>query len=122
MTRRELFQNAGLAGAATIYAGSANAAARVHPPGRPAATTSGASENLVELTVGEMIIAFDRRYGSISSIRRKGDGSAVNFIGNEHNTPGVDVSNSRWTGDLVTAAWEVTDLNPAAGGVDRKVR
>jgi hypothetical protein len=60
-----------------------------------------------------MIVAFDRRYGSISSITRKGDPLGTNFIGNEHNTPGVDVSNSRWTGDLVTHVWDVTDTNPA---------
>ena len=34
-------------------------------------------------------------------------------MGNEYNTPGVDLSNSRWTGDLVTAVWDVTDTNPA---------
>jgi hypothetical protein len=60
-----------------------------------------------------MIVAFDRRYGSISSITRKGDPLGTNFIGNEQNTPAVDVSNSRWTGDLVTQVWDVTDTNPA---------
>jgi len=74
----------------------------------------GAQENpLVELTAGDMIVAFDRRYGSISSITRKGDPLGTNFIGNEQNTPGVDVSNSRWTGDMVTHVWDVTDTNPA---------
>src|ERR1035438_4565852 len=60
-----------------------------------------------------MIVAFDRRYGSISSITRKGDLFGTNFIGNQHNTPGVDALNSRWTGDLVTSVWNVTDANPA---------
>src|ERR1700733_15294099 len=60
-----------------------------------------------------MIVAFDRRYGSIFSITRKHDPLATNFIGNESNTPGVDPLNSRWTGDLVTAVWDVTDTNPA---------
>ncbi len=60
-----------------------------------------------------MVVAFDRRYGSISSITRKGDSLRTNFIGNEYNTPGVDVANSRWMGDLVTAVWDVTDTNPA---------
>ncbi len=74
----------------------------------------GTLENpLVELTAGDMIVAFDRRYGSICSITRKGDPLGTNFIGNEQNTPGVDVSNSRWTGDLVTHVWDVTDTNPA---------
>lgn len=60
-----------------------------------------------------MIVTLDRRYGSIFSITRKHDAIATNYIGNEYNTPGVDVSNSRWTGDLVTAVWDVTDTNPA---------
>jgi hypothetical protein len=82
---------------------SYNSQAPLGPHGNPA----------VELTAGDMIVAFDRRYGSISSITRKGDPLGTNFIGNEHNTPGVDVSNSRWTGDLVTSLWDVTDTNPA---------
>jgi hypothetical protein len=74
----------------------------------------GAHENpLVELAAEDMIVVFDRRYGSISSIARKGDPLGTNFIGNEQNTPGVDLSNSRWTGDLVTQVWDVTDTNPA---------
>jgi hypothetical protein len=54
-----------------------------------------------------MVVAFDRRYGSIASITRKGDPIGTNFIGNEVNTPGVDPSDSRWTGDLVTTVWEL---------------
>jgi hypothetical protein len=90
------------------------------PPGgaKSVSGTSQASlgphENpLVELTAGDIIVAFDRRYGSIYSITRKGDPLGTNYIGNEQNTPGVDVSNSRWTGDLVTHVWDVTDTNPA---------
>ncbi|MGB8029914.1 MAG: DUF5695 domain-containing protein [Terracidiphilus sp.] len=67
----------------------------------------------MELTAGDMIVALDRRYGSISSITRKGDPLGTNFIGNGSNTSGVDVANSRWTGDIVTAVWDVTDPNPA---------
>jgi hypothetical protein len=92
----------------------------LQPPGdaksvsRTSQTSLGPQENPpVELTAGDMIVALDRRYGSISSITRKGDPLGTNFIGNEQNTPGVDVSNSRWTGDLVTNVWDVTDTNPA---------
>jgi hypothetical protein len=139
MTRRELFKGVGVAGATTLLAvGSGKAkppadqlgqaaqdgelparqlAEAVQHP-EPTSLTShapiGPHENhLVELTAGDMIVAFDRRYGSISSITKKGDPLATNFIGNEKNTPGVDVSNSRWTGDLVTHVWEVNDTNPA---------
>ena len=53
------------------------------------------------LEAGEMVVQFDRRYGSISSITRKNDPLETNYIGNETNTPGVDPSDSRWTGDVV---------------------
>ncbi len=138
MTRRELLRDVGAAGATTLLAvGSGKAITSADPlsqaaagespalesaqaPGRtksvPSASQApvGPHENpLVQLTAGDMIVAFDRRYGSISSITRKGDPLGTNFIGNEQNTPGVDVSNSRWTGDLVTHVWDVTDTNPA---------
>jgi hypothetical protein len=124
MTRRDLLQNVGMAGATTILAvasGKAQLRAdkllQAAPGGEPATLTSQAPvspdrDHLVELTTGDMIVTFDRRYGSISSITRKGDPLGTNFIGNEHNTPGVDASNSRWTGDLVTSVWNVTDANP----------
>jgi hypothetical protein len=60
-----------------------------------------------------MVVTFDRRFGSIFSITRKGDALATNFVGNQLNTPGVDLSNSRFTGDVVTCVWDVTDTNPA---------
>ncbi|MGD1106037.1 MAG: DUF5695 domain-containing protein [Terracidiphilus sp.] len=138
ITRRELLRDVGAAGATTLLAvgsGKATPAAESlsqaagaespapqspQSPGdaksiSPAPQVSlGAHENpLVELAAGDMIVAFDRRYGSISSITRKGDPLGTNFIGNEQNTPGVDVSNSRWTGDLVTQVWDVTDTNPS---------
>lgn len=42
----------------------------------------------------------------------KGDALATN-LGNQLNTPRVDLSNSRFTGDVVTCVWDVTDTNPA---------
>ncbi len=139
ISRRELLRDIGAAGATTLLAvGSTRQQlpAEVlaaegqtgqpssHPPPQstlskgPSSPLSNLSrkpraEDLVEIRTGEMVVAFDRRYGSISSITRKGDSLRTNFIGNESNTPGVDVSNSRWTGDLVTAVWDVTDTNPA---------
>ena len=138
MTRRELLRDAGAAGATTLLAvGSGKAITPADPLNQAAGAESpapelpqsagvaksvfrasqaplGPHENaLVELTAGDMIVALDRRYGSISSITRKGDPLGTNFIGNGSNTSGVDVANSRWTGDIVTAVWDVTDPNPA---------
>ena len=64
-------------------------------------------DRLVEMTAGQMIVTFDKRYGSISSIKRKADEFTTNYIGNETNTPGVDPSDSRWTGDVVSTVWEL---------------
>jgi hypothetical protein len=66
---------------------------------------------LVNLTAGDMIVSFDRRYGSIHSITRKNDPYSTNYIGNERNTPGLDPSDSRWTGDVVTTVWHLTERN-----------
>ena len=139
ISRRELLRDMGAAGAATLLAvgsvrqslpaeelaaegQSGQPSSHPLPQSMPSEAPSPPlsnlprvprSEDLVEIRAGEMVVAFDRRYGSISSITRKGDSLRTNFIGNEFNTPGVDISNSRWTGDLVTAAWEVTDTKPA---------
>jgi len=140
MTRRELFKDVSIAGAATILAvGSGKAGGPVpqcgaqgqqvgqadlgqpgaRPKGGEAApptshTALGPHENhLVELSAGNMTVSFDQGYGSISSITKKGDPLGTNYIGNERNTPGVDTTNSRWTGDLVTQVWDITDANPA---------
>jgi hypothetical protein len=138
ITRRELLRDIGAAGATTLLAVSSSRQAPAEalaaegqtgqPSSHPLPQSTPSKEpspllsnlprgprpqDLVEIRAGEMVVAFDRRYGSISSITRKDDSLRTNFIGNEYNTPGVDVSNSRWTGDLVTAVWEVTDTNPA---------
>jgi hypothetical protein len=61
----------------------------------------------VGIGAGDMLATFDKRYGSLRSITRKGDEFATNFIGNEENTPGVDPSDSLWTGDVVSTVWEL---------------
>jgi hypothetical protein len=138
ITRRDLLKDVGAVGAGTLLGAGvsttklpaeAPAAAQTgQPPTYPFPQTANSEkativsshnpaaphkDDLAELITGDMIVAFDCRYGSIHSITRKGDPYGTNFIGNGINTPGVDVSNSRWTGDLVTAVWEVTDRNPA---------
>ncbi|HEV2490722.1 MAG TPA: DUF5695 domain-containing protein [Candidatus Acidoferrales bacterium] len=118
ISRRELFKDAGAASAATFlgtYASSPEAAqqgSQQSPLERalslPSKELLAQHENYqVQLTAGEMIVAFDRRYGSISSITRKGDEFGTNYIGNETNTPNVDPSDSRWTGDVVSTVWEL---------------
>jgi hypothetical protein len=129
ITRRDLLQNAGIAGATTLLAAVSGRAQPVAdglpqeaetgqpksvPPQLRARAAAGPEpDDLIELIAGDMIVTFDRRYGSIFSITQKGDRFGTNFIGNEHNTPGVDPTNSRWTGDLVTSVWNVTDTHPA---------
>src|ERR1035437_10152250 len=123
MTRRDLLQNVGIMGATTLLS-AASGKARPGADGFIQAAQTGQPEtlppqiafrapvapspdDLVGLSSGDMIVTFDRRYGSIYSITRKGDPFGTNFIGNELNTPGFDDSNSRWTGDLVTSVWNV---------------
>lgn len=117
VTRREFFTDVGAAGATTVLAsGAAKAKPVTQPSGKeptaPAAHPAKREEGLYHLTAGHMQVAFDRRYGSIDSITWQGDPLGTNFIGNESNTPGVDVSDSRWTGDLVATVYEITDTNP----------
>src|SRR5579864_1657557 len=117
ISRRDLFKDVGAMGAATILS----------PLGKTQSGQSGSQQSefdriisqssksllqehenyLIEVTSGEMVVAFDKRYGSIASITRKGDEFGTNYIGNEINTPGVDPSDSRFTGDVVTTVWEL---------------
>ncbi len=121
ISRRELIKNVGTAGAATLLAVPAGAKqaqtqqASQQTPQQAALerVLSQSSKALLaehenyqaEITAGEMIVQFDKRYGSISSIARKGDAFGTNYLGNETNTPGVDPSDSRFTGDVVTTVW-----------------
>lgn len=118
ISRRELFTDAGVTGAATLLGAYASRAATAQQGSGQSALERALAlpskqllaqhENYqVQLTAGEMIVSFDRRYGSISSITRKGDEFGTNYIGNEMNTPNVDPSDSRWTGDVVSTVWEL---------------
>ncbi|MGH9404444.1 MAG: DUF5695 domain-containing protein [Terriglobia bacterium] len=117
ISRRELLRDIGLTGAA----GALSAAQGTAMPAQEErsqtakliATPSPAllddlRQHHVELVAGEMVVTFDRRYGSIFSITRKGDPYQANFMGNEVNTPGADPSDSRWTGDVVATVWELS--------------
>lgn len=120
ITRRELFKDVGAVAATTLLAANvAKAEPATEAPedalaaGQPATQTPQNGNPLFRLKAGEMLVDFDRRYGSIAAITQEGDPLGTNFIGNETNTPGVDPTNSRWMGDLVATVWEITDTNPA---------
>jgi len=122
ISRRDLLRNVGAAGAAGALLTSSGAtllAAGVQEPPQEAQPDQQLAQSSVELLkqhedyttvleTGEMVVQFDRRYGSISSITRKNDPLQTNYIGNESNTPGVDPSDSRWTGDVVSTVWDLT--------------
>lgn len=118
ISRRELFKDVGATGAATLlgaYAGTARGAQQTSQPSSLQRALALSSKELlaqhenyqVEVASGRMTVRFDRRYGSISSITRKDDEFGTNYIGNETNTPNVDPSDSRWTGDVVSTVWEL---------------
>ncbi len=60
--------------------------------------------DLVRLEGGGMIVAFDKRHGTIYSIARDGDPFGTNFLGNSGN---ANQSDPHWTGDLVTTVWDL---------------
>ena len=65
------------------------------------------SKQLVRLTAGKMIVEFDKRSGSIYSIKEKKGKFDTNYIGNVENIPGTDPSGSIWTGNIVSTIWEL---------------
>ena len=121
LSRRDLFKKAGVAGAATLLSvpainaqqdQAAQSGATQTPLQKVLAQSSKTllaehEDYFVEMAAGDMLVTFDKRYGSISSITRKGDEFATNYIGNERNTPGLDASDSLWTGDIVSTVWEL---------------
>jgi hypothetical protein len=117
ISRREMIRNVGAAGATGALLTGPDARALAGPAmsqdQSPAAISRELLEEhenyLVQLTAGEMFVQFDRRYGSVHSITRKNDPYNTNYIGNERNTPGLDPFDSRWTGDLVTTTWQLTE-------------
>src|SRR6516225_4397025 len=118
ISRRDMLKNVGVAGAAGALLtgpGSGLLAARAQSSTQEPQLAQSSVEMLKQhedyttvVEVGEMVVQFDRRYGSISSITRKNDPLQTNYIGNEINTPGVDPSDSRWTGDVVSTVWELS--------------
>ncbi|MGB7434561.1 MAG: DUF5695 domain-containing protein [Candidatus Acidiferrum sp.] len=119
ISRRDMLRNVGAAGATGVLLSGTGATPLLPVKQQSSQQEQGAAQSSVELLrehedhaivleAGEMVVQFDRRYGSISSITRKNDPLQTNYIGNERNTPGVDPSDSRWTGDLVSTVWQLT--------------
>lgn len=129
ISRRELFKDVGTASAAALLVtpvvAKQSQSQQQSEQSELARVLSQSSKALLaehenyqlEMTAGEMIVRFDKRYGSISSIARNGDEFGTNYIGNEINTPSLDTSDSRFTGDVVTTIWELNGpLQPARLG------
>jgi len=129
ISRRDLLRQVGMAGATGVFLTGPGASllaaqeleSQEEQPQKSSLELLKEHEDYVAvLECGEMLVRFDRRYGSISSITQKGDPLETNYIGNEINTPGVDPSDSRWTGDVVSTVWELTndDWNHARIGLN----
>jgi len=61
----------------------------------------------VFLSSGDVVVGFDKRYGTISSITRKSDPYSLNYISNAKNTPAEDGQYGLKTGDLALTTWEL---------------
>ena len=118
ISRRDMLRSVGMAGVSgALLTGpgasllSAQGQESQQPPQSSVELLKEHENYNTTLEAGEMVVQFDLRYGSISSITRKNDPLETNYIGNEINTPGVDPANSRWTGDVVSTVWELTSEN-----------
>lgn len=126
ISRRQLLKNgavAGVAGAVTLST-SWNANAQEQKPRENGYATkellSRHEEHQVSLTSGDVLVSFDLRYGTISSITRKSDPYALNYISNAKNTPEADGNYAFRTGDLALTTWQLLrswqDDDPGPGG------
>lgn len=124
ISRRDLFKDVGTMGAATLLnpigktqSGQAASQQSVFEQIRAQSSKALLQEHedyFIQMTAGEMEVTFDKRYGSIASITRRGDPFGTNYMGNEINTPGVEPSDSRFTGDVVTTVWQLVGKYQAA--------
>lgn len=83
--------------------------------------TPPAPGDLCQLSSGEMVATFDRRLGTIFSIRSNKDPLATNFLGNVKNTRGAELGDTLWTGDVVGTCWDlktahwIREMSPLPG-------
>ena len=127
ISRRQLLKHgavAGVAGAVTLGTSwNANSQDQEPDASRLIATKDlleRHEEHQVSLTSGDVVVSFDLRYGTISSITRKSDPYALNYVSNAKNTPELDGNYVFRTGDLALTTWELLrswqDDDPGAGG------
>jgi hypothetical protein len=65
-------------------------------------------EDLARLESGDLMVAFDRRDGSIYSLESASDQLHTNFVGNATNTRGIRLHDPFWTGHVISAVWAAT--------------
>jgi len=106
LSRRHLLKSIGTAGIASLVPG-ATAAQVTQPHSIPAASRATNKSDLVRLSSGRMIAVFDRRNGTLYSITEAHDALGTNFLGNSDNTLDLENGDTHWTGDVVTAIWEL---------------
>lgn len=99
MSRRDMLRNVGVVGATGVLLTGPGYTSLFAAQGQEQRQEQELAQSSVELLkeqenyitvleAGEMLVHFNRRYGAISSITRKGDPLETNYIGNEDNTPG----------------------------------
>lgn len=103
MSRRELIRD--------VSAASLTFAATAAGEEQGQEQVASGNGNFIRLEDGDMVVIFDMRYGSIRSIANRRDPMQLNFIGNKENTPGLDPSDSRWTGDVISTTWDLRNLD-----------
>jgi hypothetical protein len=130
-TRRSLLKNVTAIGATSFVA---SVSAPAEGAGLPQSSVgrqspdgmAGNAVDLVKLAAGGMVVNFDRLSGTIYSITKEGDRLGTNFLGNAHNTRGVDLGDILWTGNVVSTCWDLKTPDwvremPAGPGAPYKI-
>lgn len=74
----------------------------------PARAGQSAQEDfIVRLANSRMIVEFDRRTGTLYSLREAGGRFGTNYFGNTTNHPGSAYDDPAWTGNIVATVWEL---------------
>ncbi len=110
LSRREVLIALGGVGTAPVLS-AAKLAADEGPtvPGQTAGESARHSRraDLVRLDSGGVVATVDRRLGTLYGVSLDGDPFRTNFLGNSDNTRGAAVGDTHWTGDVVTAVWDM---------------
>jgi hypothetical protein len=110
-SRRKLLKTVSAISVVPLFAGMGSQAEDGHSVAGGASSTlyerATRKEDLVELTSGEFVAAFDKRNGTLYSIRSKRDSFGTNFLGNSDNTGGMEARDTHWTGDVVSTVWRL---------------